>query len=315
MTLSIPGIKKILKCDAGTLATTPVNPFYTGITEKRKMEFKNYKAPKNSHGVELRNMKQGEISYPSLQPTLKRLKSCIDHANMNCDVQIVTEKQSTTADSEEVFKFTSSTFKLGLAFKYELSLEKIILTETLKGAANYQTVKALRDAGDSETEVVAAGVANEDVAEYHEPNIMAIESPIATSLGDPSEIDELKFIIESEGKDTGLGQATVEWLNIMLDITLRNASAAKVAAVMAKTMSDSLLLKTKNAGSYFTAFDFAAGSLIQNEDTDNNDESNVLKLKYGMKVRPYELSWNFGTSYGGAVGDNGLNGGTVKIGY
>lgn len=315
MSLSIPGIKSILRCNIGTLATVPVGAIYAGIKEPAVMKFKPFKTAKDERDRTLRNMVQGELTFNSLQPTLKNLKSCFDHANMNCDVQLVSDKQTSSADSEDVYKFNSSSFLLGLGFKYELSLEKIILSHTLKGAANYNTVKAMIDAADSEAVVAPGGVTNEDISEYHEPNIVSLESAQGVSLFNSSELDEVKFTLESEGKDTGYGQGTMEKIKVLLEITGRDASVSKLVTLMTKGMTDSVLLKTKNSGSYYTAFDFASGALAQTEEVEIGTEKRNVKVAFQTKVRPFELSWNFGTSYGGAVGDNGLNGGTVKIGY
>ena len=84
---------------------------------------------------------------------------------------------------------------------------------------------------------------------------------------------------------------------------------------MTKGMTDSVLLKTKNAASYYTAFDFAAGALVQTEEMEVGTEKRNVKVAFATKVRPYELSWNIGASYGGVAADAGLNGGTLKVGY
>jgi hypothetical protein len=315
MSLSIPGIKSILRCNAGTLSTTQAGAVYAGVKESATMKFTPFKTAKDERGRMLRNMMLGEISYNSLQATLKNLKSCIDHANMNCDVQLVSDKQTSSADSEDVFKFNSSSFLLGLGFKYELSLEKTVLTNTLKGAANYNTVKALIDAGDSEAIVAPAGLSIEDLSEYHQPNVSLLESAQGVSLFNAYELDDLKFVIQSEGKDTGLGQTTMHWLDISLDVTGLDAGVAKLVTLMTKGMSDSVLLKSLNAGSYYTSFDFASGALVQTEELELGNDSRKVQVKFATKVRPFELSWNFGATYGGAAADNGSNGGTVKIGY
>lgn len=316
--ISIPGIKSILKCDKGSLASTPTNPIYVGLRDKAKMTFPPFKTSKEYKGRSTRNKLQAMLEYESMQPTLLMLKGNFDHMNINCDVQVVSDKQAFTADSEDVFKFNSSSFLLGLGFEYMVSLERRSLKETLKGAADYDIVKALIDSGDSEALVAVAGITHpggEDWALQRRINIMALESPIATALYSPEELEDFKFSIKAVETENADGQTTIDGFDCSLDVTIKNASVTKVVAQLTKALGSNLLLKFANSGSYYDAFDFNTGVLAQIDEPEISDDKRNMSIKYFGQVRPYEFDFQFGADKGGALSDNGLNGGTVKVGY
>lgn len=316
--ISIPGIKSILKCDKGTLATTPTTPIYVGLRDKAKMTFPPFKTSKEHKGRSTRNKLQAMLEYESLQPTLLMLKGNFDHMNINCDVQVVSEKQAFTADSEDVFKFNASSFLLGLGFEYMINLERRSLKETLKGAADYDVVKALIDSGDSEALVSVAGVTHpggEDWALQRRINIMALESPIGTALYSAEELEDFSFSIKAIETENADGQTTIDGFDCSLNVTIKNASVTKVVAQLNKALGSSVLVKFKNSGSYYDLFDFNTGVLAQIDEPEISDDKRNMVIKYAGQVRPYEFDFQFGSTKGGVDADGGLNGGTVKIGY
>jgi len=314
--ISIPGIKQIAKCNIGTLATTPAGVALVGIRDKATMRFVAYKTSKDVKGRQGRNMVQAQIEYESLQPTMKYLKSLFDHINLNCDVQIMTEKQSFTAGSEDVFKFTQSTFLLGLGFEYIITMEKRSVKEQLRGAADYDIVKALRDSGDSETPVDfgLSNVSGEDESQRRRVNFLAVESPQATALFEKGELEDFKYSMKAETSENAYGQLIVDWITHKIEITMRNASIAKIVELLNKNIDATVLIKLGNNGSYYDAFNFAQGS-VNNYVEDDYEDKRLSKITFEGKVRPYEHQFLFGATYGGTASDNGLEGGTLKIGY
>ena len=315
--ISIPGIKQIGKCNIGTLATTPAGIALVGIRDKATMKFSPYKTSKDVKDRQGRNMLQASLDYESLQPTMLYLKSLFTHMNLGCDVQIMSEKQSFTSGSEDVFKFVSSSLLLGLGFEYMISMEKRSVKEQLKGAADYAVVNTLLDSGDSETPVALNGTGNvsgENEDLRRRVNFLAVEAPQATALFEDGELEDLKYSMKANTYENAYGQLCVDWITHKLEITMRNAAIAKIVELLGKDINASALIKLGNAGSYYDAFDFAAGAVNNYVETDFEDKR-ISKITFEGKVRPYEHDFLFGATYGGALDDLGLNGGTLKIGY
>ena len=63
MSYSIPGIKKIGRCNLGTLATTPAGVYLAGIRDKATMKFAGYKTSKDVKGRPSRNMLQASLEF------------------------------------------------------------------------------------------------------------------------------------------------------------------------------------------------------------------------------------------------------------
>lgn len=315
---SVPGIKSILICNKGTLATTPVNPAYVGLKDKATLKISDFKTSKDERGRVHRNMKLAQLDFESKQPTMKMFKSFFDYINSNCDVQMMTEKQSFTAASEDVFKFTAASLLLGLGFEFGFDLEKRYLKGTLKGAADFEVMKALIDSASSATAVTVAGITHpggEDWSLQRRSKILAIQSPVSTELFDLDERDDVKVSCKSEGDDNGSGQAGVKDTTVHVEVSGNNASVAKVVAQLNKNINNALLIKIGNSSSYYDALDCAAGALTPVEEIENSSDKTFLKIVYEGKVRPFEYDFQFGAAYGGADADGGLNGGTIKIGY
>lgn len=315
---SVPGIKSILLCNKGTLATTPVNPAYIGLKDKATLKISDFKTSKDVRGRTFRNKKQAALEFESKQPTLKMFRSFFDYMNSNCDVQMMTEKQSFSSSSEDVLKFTASTLLLGLSWEYGFDLEKRYLKGTLKGAADYDVMKALIDSADSESAVTISGITHpggENWSLQRRQKILAIQSPVATELFDLDERDDVKIFCKSEGDDNGDGQPGVKDTTVHVEVVGLNTSVTKIVAQLTKNINEALLIKIGNDGSNYDALDCAAGALTPVEEIELGDDKSFLKVVYEGKVRPYDYDFNYGATYGGVDADGGLNGGTIKIGY
>jgi hypothetical protein len=314
--ISIPGIKQIAKCNAGTLLTTPTGIALCGIRDKATMNFTPYKADKDIKGRQGRNMVQAAVDYEMMQPTMKYFNSLFTHMNLNCDVQVMTEKQSFTAGSEDVLQFTPSSFQLGLGFEYLINMNRRSIKETLKGAATFATVQTLIDGASSATEVALTGggnVSGEDETLRRPVNFLAIEVPTSTTLYAPGELEDFKASIKGLSAENGTGQLLIDWIEYNIEITMRNAAIAKIAELLAKDINASCLIKLGNSGAYYDAFQFNAGA-VNNFVVPDFEDKRISKLTLAGKVRPYEHLFQTGAAYGGIAADNGLNGGTLVIG-
>jgi len=313
---SIPGIKQIGRCNKGTLATTPAGIILCGLRDKATLKPTPFKTSKDVKDKQGRNMVQVAIDYESLQPTMKHLKANFDHMNVNCDVQLMTEKQSFTADSEDVLKFDASSFLLGLGFEYLISMEKRSMKETLKGAADYDVVKTLWDGSDTATAVVLNGagpVSGEDETLRRRINFLAVEVPQSTALFEASELDDFKYSLKANTYENAYGQLCVDWITHKLEITMGNASVDKIVELMSKDVNASALIKLGNDTGNYDAFKFNAGAVNNHVEPDYEDKRQSKFILEG-KVRPYEHLFEFGSGKGGASADSGLSGGTLTIG-
>jgi hypothetical protein len=315
--ISIPGIKQIGKCNAGTLASTPAGIALAGIRDKATMKFVNYKTSKDVRDRHSRNMLQAQLEYEMLQPTVKYLQSLFNHINLGCDVQIMSEKQSFASGSEDVFKFTSASFMLGLGWEYLVSMERRSVKEQLKGAADYNAVTALIDSGDNESAAALNGsgnVSGEDETLRRRIKFLAVEAPHAAALFEPSELENFSYSMKTNTSENAYGQLCVDWIAHKIEITIRNASVTKIVELLGKEVNASVLIKLGNDGSYYDAFDFAAGAVNNYLEPDWEDKR-IVKITFEGKIRPFEHEFVFGAAHGGADSDNGLNGGTLRIGY
>lgn len=313
---SIPGIKQIGRCDLGTLATTPAGVILCGLRDKATMNFKPFKTSKDVKDREGRNMIQAAVDYETLQPTMKHLKANFDHMNINCDVQLMTDKQSFTADSEDVLKFNSSSFLLGLGFEYLVSMEKRSMKETLKGAADYDVVKTLIDGSDTATAIALHGagqIGGEDETLRRRIKFLAVEVPASTALFAAGELDDFKYSLKANTYENAYGQLCVDWIMHKLEITMGNASVDKIVELMAKDINATVLIKLGNDSTNYDAFAFNAGAVNNRVEPDYEDKRQSKFILEG-KVRPYEHLFEFGVGKGGTIGDLGLVGGTLTIG-
>jgi hypothetical protein len=261
-------------------------------------------------------MLQPAITFESLQATMKYLNSLFTHMNLGCDVQLMTDKQSFTSGSEDVFKFISSSLLLGLEFEYLISMQRRSVKETLKGAADYATVKTLIDGADSATAIALNGsgqIGGEDVSLQRPVKFLAVEVPKTTALFDPGELEDFKYSMKTNTSENAYGQPLVESISHKIEIIMRNAGIDKIVELLGKDLDASVLIKLGNAGAYYDAFDFQPGALHSYVDPDFEDKR-ISKITLEGKVQPFEHEFQVGATYGGIDADLGLNGGTLKIG-
>lgn len=314
--MSRAGINQIVLCDKGTLDTTPANPLAMGLRGEAAFTAEPHKQVETYLGQKLRNMMNVKFESDTFQITMQMLKSLIGWSGNNVDAQIITTPQSASAGSEDVFKLSGDD-AFGLDFELEVSNEKRAAKITLERAFEYDRFKTWLDAADSNT-AVDFGLSNArgiDYTLYHAPYFLSF-SVNGNDFVQVPDIISRKLTIKTENKKDANNVSIVDWLDIELEIKTRSASISEIMNQLGNPMSPVVLMKEKNAGSYYDAFDFASGVLVQEDKIQLDDKERSRTAIFRGKVAPYDCSFLFGTGNGGDAADTkGTTGGTIKIGY
>ncbi len=316
---SMPGLRQLVACDAGTLATTPANALAFGYRSKTALKITEFKNTADYLERSLRNKVNFNVSGESFQGTMQMLSRMLSWANLNADIQMITNKQSASASSDDVFKFTGDN-KLGIGFEFVMNDEKRSLTPTFEGALEYDNAVTLIDSADSET-AVDFGLSNAegiDETAYRYPFYISFESPKTTAVFSKADIQSREFKMTLEGQKDAYNKLVAQYLKLEISITGFEATISKVVEQMNKNMSSSILWKEQNGAdsSLYAGIDIAEGVLHQTNEFTIDDENRILVAKYVGKIPLYEHSFLFGTGNGGAAEDTtGATGGTIKIGY
>ncbi|HEX2868807.1 MAG TPA: hypothetical protein VHO03_17330 [Ignavibacteriales bacterium] len=321
MSASISGIKSLIMCDGGTLATTPVDAIAVGLRNGASHKFGPYRSVKDYRNGEFPNLYQHTVEAETIQPTMQLMQKIFTKwMNLKGDVQLVTNPQDPSdGTTDDVIKFVGNN-AIGIAGEFKYTDEKRSAIITMKRALSAAAHQALIDAMDSDTAVTVTGITGrgEDSSLFRPFNLLALEAPKATALlVDNADIDSMSLSIKSIGSEVKLqGYDLVSKVNVTLEINLLNASAAKIVEILGKGASPSVLVKFANSSTFYDAFDFAAGALVLKMDYDNNDSSRILKLTAQRDFDLWELAWSFGATFGGDAADTkGIKGGTLKFGY
>lgn len=319
MAISRAGLKQIVLMDSGTLGTTPVNPIAMGVRAGATLDITPHKTVKDYRERNLRNMLNFKLEAESFQPTMKMLKALINWTNMNMDAQVVTVPQ-TAAGAVDVFKFVSDK-ALGLGFEYLITADKRSLKVMLERAMEYDRAKTFIDAADSDTAVAVTGLAapnteGQDFTQYRLPYFLKFESAKGTAPFGINDIIERSFSIKTVGKKSAYNTDIVDYLMVSISFKVMDATIAKLITQMTKDMSTSILLQEQNSGSFYDSFDFNAGVLTQTDEFKVGDDERAITMKFEGKVPVYDVSFQFGATYGGDAADTtGVKGGTMKFGY
>lgn len=316
-TISKAGLKQIVACDYGTLATTPVDPIAMGIRNAAPMKRSHYKPLKDYLDGSYRNMMNFNIQAESMQSTMHMLDTMIGWLNGNVDLQVRTVAQA-SGGAGDCYKFNTGN-NMGLDFEVLINSDKRTIKPTFEVALPWSTGQALVDAADSVTPVVFSGITNrgEDEALLRRPFFLAFEAPAATSILTRDEIVSRSYSIKTKNKkQEETNMSIVDYLIFEITMKFRNASVANQVAILAKDQSPSLLIKEQNAGAFYDAWDFNSGVLTLNDEYDDADDDRALTLKFQRNVFLYDIAFEYGATKGGDVGDTtGLKGGTMKVGY
>jgi hypothetical protein len=316
--MSRAGIQQIAMCNLGSLATTPLNIEFFGLGGEKAVDFKPYKPTDLFPEKKGRNMEEHTIAGESEQATMRMIKNMIGFLNFNCDVQVITAKQTATADSEDVFKYAGADC-LGLMFKYESSREKQRLTPTLNRAFEYDYSKTLKDAADSAEAVEFTGITDlggRDFTLRSAPNALSVKSG-STELFTQMGIRSRSLILETiDGSRNQFNMPNVELLKATIELIADEASVAKIIELMGYNNSSVIKWRETTSGVLYKEFDFNVNVLTQTEEEPMHDKERNVKLVYEGAEWIYNTSFEFGTGKGGATDDTtGTTGGTMKFGY
>lgn len=315
MPYAAAGLKQIVLCDFGTLATTPADPIAMGIRKDATLTINHFKQVEDYRKRKLRNMLNFKLEAETLQPTVFLLKKLLNWINGNVDGYIKTQKQGSGA--QDVFKFHSGK-NLGVDFDLMYNQEGRKCKLTLERALPYDTGVTFIDSADSETPITFSGITDDgtDLAIYRGFNPDKFEKPGGTSLGGTSLITVRQLNIKSESKKSIDNISLVDNLMITLEMTGKEAAISDFITRLNKGQLDSVVFQEKNSGSYYDKFDFNSNVLSQTDEFVINDEDRTLKVVFEGRVPIYDVSFLLGTGNGGDATDTkGTTGGTVRFGY
>jgi hypothetical protein len=312
------GIQRIALCDLGTLGTTPANAEFFGFGGEKKINITPFKQTDIYPEKKGRNMENHNITGDSEQATMKMMKNMISFLNFNCDAEVVTAKQSSAANSEEVYKYAGNDC-MGLMWKYESNRDKQILTPTLDRAFDYEYSKTLKDAAATATPATFTGITDpggRDISLRQSPNKLVLQSggsDIFTEMG----INSRSMIIETiEASRNQYNAPQVDLLKILIEIIANESQVAKIVSLMAKNNTTNILWKETTTGLLYKAFDFNTNILFQTEEEPLGDKERNIKLVYQGAEWIHNITFEFGTGKGGSAEDTvGTTGGTMKFGY
>ncbi|BDQ03490.1 hypothetical protein [Ignavibacterium sp.] len=315
MPYAAAGLKQIVMCNKGTLATTPVDPIALGIRKDAVLSINHFKQVEDYRKRKLRNYLNFKLEGETMQPTVFLFKKLLDWINGNVDLQVVTQNQSSTA--KDVWKFNAGK-ELGIDFDWTYNQDGRSCKISFERAFPYNDAVTFIDAADSTTSVTFAGITDDgtDLTLYRGASPDKFEKPAASSLGSSSLITVRQMNIKTENKKSIDNLSLVDNLMVTLEMTGREAAIADFVTRLNKGMLDEVIFQEKNSGAYYDKFMFNANVLSQTDEFVINDEERTLKIVLEGRVPIYSVSFLYGTPNGGDAADTkGTTGGTVKFGY
>ncbi|MEJ5352456.1 MAG: hypothetical protein WHS65_12780 [Melioribacteraceae bacterium] len=315
MPYAAAGLKQIVMCDKGTLSTTPADPIALGIRKDAVLTINHFKQVEDYRKRKHRNMLNFKLEGETLQPTIFMFKKLLDWINGNLDVQVITQKQSSS--NQDVFKFNSGK-ELGIDFEWTYNQDGRSCKITLERALPYNDAVVLIDAADNTTPVSFPGITDDgtDLTLYRGASPDKFEKPASVSLGSNSLITVRSLNIKTESKKSIDNLSLVDNLIITLEMTGREASIADFVTRLNKGALDGVVFQEKNSATTYDKFDFNANVLSQTDEFVINDEERTLKIVLEGRIPIYSVQFLYGSSNGGDAADTkGTTGGTIKFGY
>lgn len=316
MSVSRAGLKRIVACDAGKLATTKDNATAVGLRRGGTMTIGNFKEVQDYLERPLRNMKNFNIESESLQPTIKMLKNMLSFLNLGADLEVVTRPQ-TSGGNGDVYQFTGDN-KPGLDLEYMINADSRSLKAIWEIAMEFDRAKTLIDTADSASPTVFDGITGEgaDFTAYRAPYFLAFESPKTTAVFSRADIKERSYSIKTKNRKSIYNASIVDFLMFEFKVVAHDASVAKQIEIMSKDISPTIYVKEQNASeSFFDCFDFAAGVLALSEVHTNNDDDRNIEMIFSGNAHVYDITWDLTATGGGEIAGDGSKGGAMKVGY
>lgn len=317
MAISKAGLKQIVACDKGTLATTPVDPIAMGIRKGTVMKRSHYKPLKDYLDGQFRNMMNFNIQPETMQATMFLLSKMLEWVDGNMDLQVITNPQA-AGGTGDVYKFVSGN-EVGLDFEYVINSDGRTIKPTFEVALPWATGQTLVDGADSATPVSFSGITHprgEDETLLRKPFFVSFEAPTGTPVLTRNEIVSRSYSIKTKSKKLEeSNMTTVDYLVFELMLKFRNASVAKQIEILNKDQMPTIKLKEQNNGAFYDEWQFNSGVLTLNDEYDDSDDDRALTLKFQRNVFIYDLAFEFGATKGGDATDGGTKGGTMKVGF
>lgn len=318
MSISKAGLKQVVACNKGTLATTPVDPIAMGIRKGATMKRSHYKPLKDYLDGQFRNMMNFNIQLESMQATMFMLKKMLDWVDGNMDLQVITNPQA-AGGTGDVYKFNSGN-EMGLDFEYVINSDGRTIKPTFEIALPWTTGQTLVDSADSTTPITFPTITHprgEDEALLRKPFFVSFEAPTGTPVLTRNEIVSRSYSIKTKTKKLEeSNMTTVDYLIFELMLKFRNASVAKQVEILSKDQMPTIKLREQNNAAFYDEWQFNNGVLTLNDEFDDSDEDRAITLKFQRNVFIYDISFLFGATYGGDAADTtGIKGGTMKVGF
>jgi hypothetical protein len=316
MSISKAGLKQIVACNLGTLATVPVDPVAMGIRKSAAMKRSHYKPLKDYLDGQFRNMMNFNIQLESMQSTMFLLKKMISWVDGNMDLQVITNAQ-TAGGTGDVYKFNAGN-NVGLDFEYLINSDGRVIKPTFEVALPWTTGQALVDAADSTVPMAFTTITHprgEDETLLRKPFFVSFEAPTGTPVLTREEIVSRSYSIKTKSKKLEeSNMTTVDYLIFELTLKFRNASVANQVIMLNKAQMPTIKLREQNEGAFYDEWQFGAGVLTLNDEFDDSDEDRAITLKFQRNVFIHDIAFLFGATYGGDVSDVGIKGGTMTVG-
>lgn len=316
----VAGLQQILACDVGTLNTTPTGAVAMGFSKGRELNITDFRTDKAYPNIPLRNMKNFAVQGESFQPTMFMLKKSIDFLNGGADLQVVTPKQNANANSEDVAAFVGN-YLMGLMFELTIAHDKRTMKWMWERAMEYENYQTFIDTFDSASAVSVTGVTDTDIegknAEYRRsPKLLAIEAPSGTSiaLANYNRLERKVTIKSKELTKNEYNQSVVNFLSIIIEIVGTGMQVADLVTLAAKAETPSVMIQEGNVGAFYDKFVIPAYKLGIGDEFKIGDDKRESRIKLEGDIPIYNLSFAYGASNGGDVGDTtGVKGGTLTV--
>jgi hypothetical protein len=307
------GINQIAIVDKGTLLTTPAGIIALGLRTPSSLEFAPFNPITDYRDRDLRNMINARIQAKTLQPTLAMLNNLFTYIlpDRGGDVELLAVPQSSGVDGG-CFQFNGNDNYMGVEFDWIMNAKERTLAFDLQVALEFEEMKALIDAADSNT-LVTLGLSNYgiDFTKQKHPYIV---------LGDATftkdELIDYNFSFKNIGGERSLyNRLITDYIQIQFDFIVRAATISNIVTVLGRDQSPAVTIREdNNVGA--TLFDrFVCNANVLSLAADPiyiGDDKRYLKLVYKGKVPTGNVTLSYTTANGGNNSDF-TDGGTVTV--
>lgn len=307
MSVAKRGIKRVIVCDTGTLATTFDNLVVAGTRKPGSLLISPLDTIRDHRNRDLRNLMNFKMDSVSLQGRMRDLELLIDKLSDGFDLQIACVPQSSDERSGGVFDFTA--FTAGLGFEYALLAKERYLNLMFETAMEYESAKTFIDGADStgdltpDISALAEFGLNQEGQNfnlYAHPWYIELQAPDATEIFSKKEIVDRKFSLKTKGYKNAYNEEVPGYITAMLELTGTNALISHIVTLLGKDMGASLTVKEGLGGTtYFEEFNFGANILTHREEFNIGDDKREAKIIFEGDLTPDQFAFAYGSTKGG----------------